>query len=253
MSKAAIVKAESNAVSTEILGLQNEFSNAISVRKDLIKIPKLKLENALSEGFKGGLADQGEFTCVVKGINFGKSVDIIPLTISESASLLHPKTGELLCSSRDLIRNQDGVLCQKCPHNNYWNDWGTTDKQKIPECKNSIDMIVLVDPVFSADEFLIAQFSLRKNNFKAGKALVNLISGDPRKIPFGRKYTITSKLSSSNNNEYFIVDANKIKTTALTDEELMKIVPIARNILQLKSSGRVQTEYGDEEDSNTPY
>lgn len=251
MSKAAVVKAESNVLSTEIRDLQAEFSDACTVRKDLIKIPKLKLENALSEGFKGGLAEIGEFTCVVKGINFGKSVDIIPLTIGESASLLHAKTGELLCSSRDLIKNQDGVLCKKCPSNNYWNDWGTADKQKIPECKNSIDMIVIVDPVFSADEFLIAQFSLRKNSFKAGKALVNLITGDPRKIPFGRKYTITSKLSSSNNNEYYIVDANKIKATGLTDEELMKIVPIARNIMQMKNMGRVQTEYT--EDDNQPY
>lgn len=252
MSKSVIAQ-QGNAVSTQLKDLQSEFSEAITIRKDLIKIPRLKLDNALSNAVQGGISKSGDFSCAVRGITYGPKVTIIPLVISESASLLDKHSGDVLCSSDDLIRNRKGEFCKQCPFDSYWNDWGTKEERKTPNCKNSIDMIVIVNPFA---EITIMQLSFRKNNFKAGKALVNLIGGDPRHLPFGRKYVLSSKEETTNKKQYYVIDPNKIQGINLTDEELSKVIPAAREILNLKKSGRVEITHEADDDQtqdNVPY
>ena len=260
-SNAVVAAQTGKAMLAELGDLQNEFSSAVQVRAELIKIPQLKLDNALSDSVKGKLSEPGFFSCFVQGISFGPTVTIIPLIITESASYLQKKTSELICSSKDLLRNREGKLCKQCPHGEYWADWGTKTNPKVPECKNSIDMIVIVNPFGDTfDKLTVMQLSLRKSNHKAGRNLVNLIGGDPRRIPFGRMYELTSKEEKSNNNDYWGINPNKIKATELTDEQLAQVIPVAREMLRLKNSGKIQTETvaddmpsSDEEGDNVPF
>lgn len=239
------IKEKNNLPSIDVKSLMNEFQDSVNVRESLVKIPQLKLDQALSESVKGKISQPGEFSCFTRGIAFGPEVNIIPLMISESASLLSaPPVTEIVCSSRNLVTNQDGIPCMKCPHNAYWNDWGTKENPKLPACKSSIDVIVIVDP-FKTHQ--IMQLSFRKSNYKAGKTLVNLIKGDPRKIPFGRIYTLFSKEATSKSQEYFIINSKKIAMRNLNDNEIEEIIPSARALLKSKRENQVVIEVGHDD------
>lgn len=233
--------------------LQNEFAGCIDVLPELVKLPRLKLDNPLSDAVKGGLSKPGEFSCFIRGINYGDTVTIVPLIISQSASYLDKDTSALICSSSDMMVNRNGQPCKQCPYGEYWNDWGNKDSPKTPKCKSSLDMVVMVNPL---EAKTIMGFSFRKSNYKAGKSLFNLVLGDPRKIPFGRKYTITSKMENlkkgNKDYEYFVVHPHKIIAQALTDEELKMVIPVAREMLNLRNSGKIHHEVDNETDSELP-
>lgn len=248
------VTSPAKSAALAIQNLQNEFAGCIDVRPEMIKLPRLKLDNPLSDAVKGGLSKPGDFSCFIRGTNYGNTVTIIPLIISQSASYLDKDTSALICSSADLLVNRSGQPCKKCPYNEYWNGWGTKENPKTPKCKSSLDMVVMVNPF---EEKTIMGLSFRKSNYKAGKALFNLLLGDPRKIPFGRKYTITSKMETMKRGvqtyEYFVVNPNKIIAQALTDEELQVVLPVAREMLTLRNSGKIQHEVeNDDADSDLP-
>lgn len=221
---------------------RSEFSDAIKVRKELLRIPRLKLVQTSSPAFKQRQAEEGEFFCEQSGELFGKEVTITPLIMSESSSFI-AKDGMLVCFSPDMITNKDGILCKNCPHGEYWNDWGTKESPKNPECKASIDVICLVN-----DNLMPHVFSFRKMSHKTGKVLFNMMAHDIKRIPFGSRYTIKSEKEKRENFEYMIV-SKAIKKEALAEDEILKIVPIARQMLDYKRKGAIEVEH-DTEDSN---
>lgn len=228
-------------------GLQNEFKGAIEVRSELIKTSKLKLCNALSDTAKSGLARPGDFTCQDMGFNFGTSVTIIPIFIKESASLLDKKTSQILCSTDNLITNRNGRKCSECLFGEYWNDWGTKEQRKIPGCKASIDMVIVVyDEAHKEVGVHPMIINFRKNNHNAGKQLVNLIS--KTQIPFSRKYTLHSQDDTKDAYEYKIINAKKIEFTELTSEEIKQVIPLARHIFDSRKAGTLDMSDKDEED-----
>ncbi len=251
-SNAVAVKDQSSVIAAEeaafLQDLKTEAAGSVRVRKKLLKIPQLKLGNALSDAVKGKMSDLGDFSCFVTGVNYGPSVKLIVLDVSESASLMTDKGNELLCSTRDLVTNREGVPCKQCPHDQYWDDWGTKVTKKIPKCKTSIDMIVLaLHPseaitAESAGPASMMRIAFRKTNNPAGKKLLNLLAYDNRGVPFGSSYTIFSKEESRDGNDYFVVDAKRMNKTPLTMDELKLIAPIVRGLIDAKKSGDIEVD-----------
>lgn len=216
--------------------LQNEYADSIDVRKEIIRTPKLKLCNALSDGVKSGLGKLGDFVCNEAQENLGPSISIIPLITGESASLLQQKSSTVICSSRDMIKNREGVLCKNCPHGEYWNDW----KNKVPGCKTSIDMIVLLYHSASKEVGISPMvLNFRKNNYKAGRKIVEKIFYNKVKLPFAYRYTISSRLESANKQDWYAIDSNKIDCVPLTQEEIQQTVPWAKRFIEMKRSGKI--------------
>ena len=235
-----------------LAGLQNEFKGAIEVRSELIKTSKLRLCNALSNSATSGFARPGEFTCQEMGLNFGTSVSIIPILVKESASYLDKKTSQILCSSDNLIVNRNGGKCSECkagPKGTgvYWNDWGTKENKKIPECKASIDMVVIIYDESSKEVGVHPMIiNFRKNNHNAGKKLVDLIA--KTQIPFARKYTLYSQDDRKDAYEFKIINAKKIEFSELSPEQIKHVIPIARHIFDVKKSGALDMSGDDEDD-----
>lgn len=248
--KALVQKEPANL---QIANLQQEFAGAVNVRSSLLKIPYLKLNNAMSDAVGGELGKVGEFACMTRGINYGPTVTIIPLVVFESASLLEKDTGAILCSSQDLVTNRDGVPCAQCPMGEYWNDWGTKKERKVPKCKAAINMIVVTPVNLSSEGRMMLSF--RKTSHPAGRALLNLIASDPLKIPFGTKYTITSnsQYNAEKKKTYHVIDSAKIVKTPLNEEELQKVIPIARQTLEMKRAGRIVEDEEQGNDENTAF
>lgn len=231
--------------------MQGEFGEAVQVRRELIKIPRIKLNNAMSDATQGGLGKIGEFTCQVRGINFGPILKFYPLLVSESASYLNKDTSEIICMSRDLVRNRDGKLCRQCPHGEYWNDWGSKTNPKVPNCKSSIDMIVAVrNP--ETNDWTVMQLSFRKTSYPAGRALVNLIAGDPRRIPFGRGYSVLGRLGKNEKmkKDYWYIDDKSVEKEATTNEELMEIYPIAKQMMEMRRAGKIEDDFEQDDEGS---
>lgn len=245
-------KAEAALTSEDLYSLQNEFAGSFNVRTELLKIPYLRLTHGTSEAFKAGLSKDGEFSCSLRSKNYGDKVTIIPLYVSESASLLFspkfpPKNiseeerknsnnGDVICSSADLFINKNGVPCKNCPYGEYHADWGPKNNSTPPKCKQSIDVICLVD---GEDKSVMLNF--RKSNYSAGKALVNLIANDSRKIQFGSKYTLTSKIKPSDDGDYWII-SEVITQTPLNAEEFNSVIPLARSIVTARRRGEIKVD-----------
>lgn len=242
-----------------IATLASEFVGAVEVRSTLLKVPTLRLTQAMSDAAADELAKIGDFACTERKKNYGKTVTIIPLVISESASLLYSKNnppsnmmreasdGDVLCRSNDLIKNMDGVMCKNCPYGEYYADWGNDVTKKTPKCKTSIDIVCLVD---GEDDMKPVFFSLRKSSFKAGKALVNLVINDPLGIPFGAKYTLQSEDKTFDNYKYKIV-SEAIKVAPLTADQIKKIIPVAKKVLEAKKSKELHID-SDQNDNDIP-
>lgn len=230
----------SAALSVNIASLQNEFAGSVSVRKDIIKIPYMKLVQTTSDSFKSRVADGGEFFCKSTAEHFGNKLSFIPLSISESASLMDENTKSPLCKSLDLKKNTNGEYCHKCPHNSYWNDWSGG----APKCKTAIDMIVLIyrGPDHEYTRSDVVQISFRKAAHAAGKEIVNMVSYDAYKVPFGSVYTIASKLDKGKGHDFYNIDASGIIKVQLTEPELIKVIPVARELNEARKKGTLHTE-----------
>jgi len=250
-SKAVAIKAENAIVQfQELRDIQSEFQGSVNIRRELIKIPRLKLNNPLSESVQGGLAKPGDFTINVRNENYGETVTIFPLYTDEATSYLD-KAGNVICSSFDLINSQDGHKCNACPHKQYWNDWGTKEHRKIPDCKLSINIIALIikagEPI---DLTNIAEINLRKNNYKAGKELINLIVHDPLQIPFGTKYTLHSRQDKKDKWVYHVIDPHRIETERATQDEIRLVIEAARKVLEWKKQNKLTRDFAADIDDH---
>ncbi len=246
-----LVPNETALAELDLRKMQGEFEGSVQVRKELIKIPRLKINNAMSDSFQAGLGELGEFSCNTHGLVLGKKIKIYPLIVSESASYLDKQTSEIICMSRDMVHNLNGILCRKCPHGEYWNDWGNKANPKTPACKSSIDMIVALKHPETGD-FTVMQLSFRKTSYPAGRTIVNLIVGDPRKLPFGRGYTISGRVGKNEKlkKDYWYIDEKAIEKEVTALDDLKRIYPLASQILQLKKAGRI-VEESDVDDEAT--
>jgi hypothetical protein len=256
MSKALKSNSNGNKAITEqqLQDLQNEFQSATNIRRELIKIPRLKLGNALSESVQAGYAKSGEFSLNINNMNLGTAITIIPLITYENASLMN-QAGQVVCSTRDLVTSEEGNPCATCIHDEYWNNWGTKEDRKVPKCKLSINIIAIfmVEGESSINTDNIAEINFRKNNYKAGKALVNFIVHDKSRLPFGTKYTLSSMTETNMNKQtYHIIDPNKVELNPCTQEEINQIIPTARKILQFRKANNIAVTEDTSPDSNTP-
>lgn len=236
MTKVAKVEPKAVGIPQDIQDLAR-MTGFVDVRKELISIPRLQLGQFMSDPVKAGLGKAGDFMSKVKGKNYGKSVKIIPILISESAALIDDKTSELVCRSENLHTNTDGVSCVKCPNGQYWADWS---EGKQPKCRTSIDVVCIVNDEFEMPQVL----SFRKTSYKAGKALLNLVMHDKYKVPFGSCYTLNSAQATKDSYEYFVIKES-IDKAELTEQELAKIIPIARQMIEMKKQGRLAHESED--------
>ena len=230
--------------SLQLTELANEFAGAVSVRSEILKVARLKLAQALSQASGGGLAKPGEFNCEIKGTNYGTEVSITPILIGESASLLS-EDGRVICASNDLLVNRDGIMCKNCPYGEFHSDWGTKDNKKTPKCKLAIDTTCLVN-----DENDPVIFSFRKMSHKAGKELVNYVVRDPKKVPFGTKYKLTSEQQTKDKYKFFVVREN-ISKENLPYSRISEIIPVARKIMEAKRKGLLEQEM-DQSVENIP-
>lgn len=236
--KDVAVKEQISGVVAALNDLQMD-GGFVEVRKELIRIPRLQLGQALSDTVQAGLGKQGEFLSKVKGTNYGMSVKIIPILVSESAAFMPKGTKKLVCRSDNLITNTEGVPCKQCPHGQYWNSWDS-NKGEGPECRTSIDVVCIVN-----DEYDMPQvISFRKTSFKAGKALLNLIMHDKYRVPFGSQYELKSTMATKDEYKFFVIE-DSIQRTQLTEDQLGKIIPIAKQMLEMKKQGRLQHEDDD--------
>lgn len=237
----ALAKQEDAAVSALLGSMANDFQGAVVVRKELIRVPKIKLSQSGSPAVKSGLVSAGEFYCDVKSANYGNKIEFTPIHISESASYM--RKDEIICSSRDLIHNRDGILCKNCPHGKYWGDWGTKDNKKIPDCKTSINIIGLIgnDPI-------PVLFSFRKTSSKAGREILNKVVHSV--VPFQFKYVISSKPESDGQNDYFVINP-LMEKHPLSLDELKVVNPIARKVLESIKRGEVDQDVDESDDSES--
>ena len=244
-----IVPAGSNAMTQIDSALMAQIGDAIGedpsqlikVRESLLKANRLKLTNAMSKAFKSRLAEEGDFVIETREQNFGKEVTIIPIMISESASLLDKQTSNVVCSSNNLITNTHGEPCKQCPYNEYWNDWGTAEAKKTPGCKTSIDVLCI--PVFGGEPQAgqVVEMNFRKNNTKAGKSIINLMANDPRKIPFASKYTLKSFLKTQEQYTFYAIHED-VKRTPVSNEDLAKILPTVKRVIDAEKKGEIERE-----------
>jgi|SRR3990167_5287749 len=230
----------------ELAGIANEFGGQmVNVRQEIIKIPRLKLTQKMSQAAGSGLGKEGDFVCELIAMNYGKTVTIIPIVTSESASLLYDsrdpvktpapmQDGSIVCRSNDLIRNIEGQLCKDCPYGAYWKDWGVDGTP--PKCKTAIDVICLVE---GSDRPVVLSF--RKKSMPAGKALVNFIVNDSARVPFGSKYVLVSEQGTQDNYKFMVISPGMQKKS-LSDEELTQVIPIAKRIFEARKKGAVEAE-----------
>lgn len=251
------VKAPSSEMALEIQEMRKETSGLINVRRELLKTLRIKLTQKMSKAVDGNIARPGDFSCDVNAKNWGTDIEIIPILVSESASLLYspnkppknmpkdlfPKDGEVLCKTMDLIQNQDGMKCKQCPWGEYWADWGTKKEKRVPGCKHALDFIVMVagDPQMD-----IYEMNFRKNNAKGGRNILNMMVADPKGIPFGTAYTIYSKPRTEGNYSFTAVDADKIEKRVLTDEELSIILPTVKRVISSHKAGIIERSPDEE-------
>lgn len=250
-AQAVAVKEETALAEAEYLkSIQGELDGAIEVRQELIKIPRLKINNAMSDSAQAGLGNLGEFVSPVRGVVFGPTVRIIPLIAGESASYMDKDTSKLICYSRDMVTNMDGQSCKACPYGEYWNDWGGKEERKVPKCKASIDVMVAVSDGGLPIDVMVLSF--RKTSHPAGRALLNLIQGDPRRIPCGTAYTLVGKKghNAQLKKDYWLIDPGDIKKEPLSLAELQAVFPLAKKMLDLKKAGRIQSEEDDSDDGD---
>lgn len=242
----AIAKKDETAIAAlgekELADLGNEFGSSVQVRRDILKIPALKLGNALSPAVQGGLAKQGEFFCEIKDKKYGTEVTVAVLRIKESASLMEEKGNKVICSSDDLIHSRDGHECANCPYNEYWADWGDDDNPKQPKCSASIDVTCLVaneDGEF--DDPVPEVISFRKTNNKAGRKLAGKIVYHPHGIPFEKKYVLKSFKDKKDRHTFYAIDTD-VRKLDMTIDELKGIIPIAKKVKEYFDKGNVVQE-----------
>lgn len=261
----AVAVKDETALTAELGDLAGQFGSMVRVRQELLRVPRLKLTQAMSKAMSAGLARPGEFSCDLKGKVYGDKVTIIPVVVSESASLLYSannppakgvlpgsyKDGDIICSTDNLITSRNGATCKMCPYGEYWNDWGTKDQPNIPGCKSSIDMICLAtdpsqaDMGFTFDQ--VMEINFRKNNAKAGRTLVNFIANDPRRVPFGTAYTLKAHPTTKNNYNFFVIQEMMDKRS-LDAAEIRSIIPIAKHILEMEKQGNLERDAGADDD-----
>jgi hypothetical protein len=233
MTTKQVVRKEVGAVAVPGLEELQKEAGFIEVRQELMSIPRLQLGQAMSDTVQAGLGKVGEFVSKVKGKNYGSSVKIIPILVSESAALMEKGTKKLICKSNDTKTNTNGVPCVKCPHKQYWGNWDNGS----PECKTSIDVVCIVEDEFDMPQIL----SFRKTSFKAGKALLNLTKYDKYKVPFGSQYTIKSAVSTKDDHKFYVIEDSMTKEQ-LTEQQLANILPMAKKLLDMKKQGRIKHE-----------
>lgn len=236
----AIAVKEAGALSTDLMGELGEMMQSagplIQVRQSVIKTPRIKLANDMSKARKSKLAEEGDFFCEAKTKNYGKQITIIPIIISESASLMNAE-GKVLCRSADLVRNHHGVMCSTCPEfGQYWNDWGTKEAPKVPQCKTSFDVLCIP---YGTDE--VVEMNFRKMNSKAGRELINMIANSKNKVPFASCYTFKSVPGVSGIHNYFKISED-VKRSELAEDELRLILPAVKSLLEAKKHGNIERE-----------
>ena len=238
---AVAVKDEGDAALAAFL----EDDGLVTISQDVLKIPRIKLTQKMSNSC-GTLAKEGEFASEVLGVNYGGSITIIPIAINESASFMEEGKPSATCYSKNLLTNMDGVLCADCPHGCYYADW---DKGS-PACKRSIDIVCIVQ-VDGVTDFNPIEMNFRKNNRAAGKAIANMIYQDKmqKRVQFSSAYTMTSKMDNKNGHDFAVVNA-VVNKEDVSREDMLKIIPIARNFSEMKKRGAVETE-GDNEVTDT--
>lgn len=240
----------------DVAGMASEFAGSVTVRQELIKIPRLKLTQNMSDAATDGVAKPGDFSCTVLTQNYGKEVKIIPLMVSESASLLYSvqnppskgvedgsfRDGEIVCRSMDMVKNINGISCSSCPFDEFHSDWGSRSDPKIPKCRASIDVVCLL-PEHSMEQPMVLSF--RKTSYKAGKSLVNYIFNEPKKVPFASTYTLKAEQATKDNYKYFVISP-AMERSETTDKELGEVIPVAKMILEAQKKGQVQHEMEDD-------
>ena len=251
-TKEVAVKDSNQALMADIANVTKEFGAFVNVRKELIRIPRLQLQQAMSPMVQSGGAKAGDFGCKVSAKNYGDTVTIIPLIIGESASLMNdPKklkeagvdeslipatNSQVLCRTNDLLVNMNGQKCVECPYGTYWNDWGTSDNKKIPLCHSSIDVLCIVN-----DEIVPQVLSFRKTSSKAGKNLLNFTMHDKYGVPFGSSYKLKSKIAPNDQYRFYTID-DYMERVILTEEKIIEILPIAKRMLELNKQGQLEHE-----------
>lgn len=224
--------------------LRKEVGSLIHVRREMLKVARIKLTQKMSKATDGGLAKPGEFSCDVKGLNFGTTLEIIPIMVNESASFMDKETSQVICSTDNLVTSRNGNNCQhSCPYNEYWNDWGTSDAKKVPACKHALDFMVLIPGDSNPYEM-----NFRKSNSKAGKAILNLMAYDKYGVPFGSVYKMKSVPKTKDNYSYSAIDENSIEKRQLTNEEIRSIMPIVKECAARHKEGTLEREAGDDSD-----
>ncbi len=240
-STAVVPVPDDAAMLTALTEFREQAGSLVNVRKELLRVPRVALTQGSSKSVKAGLRMPGLFECSVKGVEFGKTVTIIPILVWEDASLMPKGAQAPICSTDNMVRNREGALCRSCPHGEYWGDWGTKDKKRVPGCKTSINILCLV-----GDAHEVVEMNFRKNNSPAGRSLLNLIANDVRRVPFGSQYTLGSKDKTSVEFGTFKAIDENVKQEALSVETLKEILPTVKQVVEFHKSGRLERDAGDD-------
>ncbi len=224
----------------------SEFSGMVRVSSSLIKVPRLKVAQAMSGATDGGLTKVGEFNIELMGLNFGPSVKIIPISISETASLIPKDSKVPICSTKNLLTNQSGESCSACPHDANFNKWedGPNGKRIPPKCKKSIDIICVV---YGQSQPCV--LSMAKSNYAAGRVIVNKAFYDPLKVSFGSMYTLQSERSQNDAKQvFYTIDANSIKQEPIDPAIAKDILRIAREVKAAQDRGEIAVDTDHDDD-----
>lgn len=221
-----------------------QFEGMINVRKELLKVPRVKLTQGNSAELGSGLANIGEFSCYTRAKNFGKELTIIPLTISESATYFAEDMKTILCKSNDLITGTDEVKCKECPFGKEKAFWYFLEKdckkEEKEKCYSSIDLTFACVENNEIDEIpLILSFS--KSNYKIGQDLLNNLYYHPKQIPFLYKYFLYSEKAPNAQFNYFVIK-KKPERLVLNKDEMNKIMKIALTVNKANKEGRLEKE-----------
>lgn len=245
---------------TAIANMANEFNDAINVDPSVIKVPRLRLIQKMSEVAGQGDIKLGDFYSSLLGKNFSNTIQIIPIMATQTSSLMFkagkpprampvgddPKDGTVICKTSNLVKSDSGHECAKCPYNEFHSAWG---KKSPPACKLSFDIIALVSKAGS-DEWTREPviFSLRKTSYKAGKELINQIARSPKKIPFSQSYTLKSETAMNLVKQQYFIVSSMVENKPVAEDLMMAIYPTARQVIEAYRRRKVQfTEEMDDE------
>lgn len=275
MSKELTVKQETSvAIPDWATDLSTEYSDMVEVDTSLFRVPEVKIGQGVTGDVASKQFEEGDFFSPDFGINFGKTVWIIPIKLTASAAMFYSKKrkprvwdknlpdqiaeriGEakekqMVCRTPDLVNSMyDGFKCANCPFNENFDQWVDGEP---PACTKSFDLYGLFASSPQSDEWVPGIMRFRKKvgttawkafKAKTGLAAQAFIHPSKRKPIFMSAYGFSSYLADDGDYKWQAISDQVVKAN-LENETLMVAKPSIEAFLKALKDNKVSTSHDD--------